>query len=555
VANATPGEGAPTGANPQTPGTAMDALLEVRGEVLALKIVRGTWYLDPDPGGGSWTQRLRDPRPAQQAAVTVDLGTSVKVVRDRALELNGAPLDLSQTVLHGVTDDEGRLELKLTGLPGVAIPTDGRFFKVIADGVSRDVTLPEKEGLTLWRALAADPKSRLIQEVPVDGKMLLDLADAALDEATSSADVEDADQALVGFAQLRKVLQPLQPNALPADLIARAGVLQRRLATRVAESQAEAQRLADETPEARSTRLAALRASRFALLGSTLAALKKKHPLPPATCPGGQALLRPFRSDGGWAIGAKECAADAAAALQTYQAGCAQGVPGDCFQLALATEHGVGIKLDIPASRSLYDQACKAGWPAACAREGAAEYACDEGDGEACLTAALGAERTFQLGTAFTRMLGMAEPFQGILDALTGFRAPGIYQLFAFDQQSCIRGDANGCNGLAFMLQNGLGTDNDPVRAAQLYAQACSAGVPQACSRLGTLYGLTGDLAYDAEIQAASCAAGAGCGCTGLAQLYLNGLGVTKDDTRGRDLLQKGCELGDDAACQQRARR
>jgi len=572
AARATLGHGAEDPGRPTNAGArdserladAYDVVPEVHGEVLAFRIVQRASPMEPVPGGTA--PRVRSSRPSSGAPVIMDLGSALKVVRDDALEPDGAPLDLRRTVLRGKTDDQGRVEFTLTGVPAVAIPKDGRSFTLTIDDVPQSIRLRTEDGMALWRAVAGNPRSRWALEAPVESKMLLDRADAALGDDADRGNLEDADRALQGFETVQEDVLLYAPYAARPDQMDRASGLRERLAARTAQIEAEGRRAADETPEARRQRLQARREKQEAKFRSTLQSIKQQGQMaPPALCVRGQVALRPFRADGGWAFGPKACADDAGAALAIYESGCDQGSLVDCYHLGLAYEHGHGTTRNARKAGALYSKACAGGWPAACAREGilgdgsSLDRACDEGDAEACLWAGLGSERAFRLTTAVAGATGRSDPFR---DPDRGSQTPapddssrtypaGIGELARFEQYSCLRSDANGCTGLAFMLQNALASEQDLAGAARLYAKACNAGLPHACSRLGNLYGLVGDFDYEAKVQAASCEAGAGWGCTVLAVLYTQGLGVPKDEVRARALYARGCDLDDDVACRE----
>jgi TPR repeat protein len=559
VAHAPPVTPAPVQRPPEpAPVLRSEATADVDGEAIILTIVRGVFFVERVPGSRVYNQGLRDPRPVAGAHVTIDLGGRLSVLRAHQVDVDGSPLGRDREVLHGETDEEGRVKFTLTNLPAIAIPTDGGSFAVNIDGEDRLSTLPGGKGMALWQAIAADPASRMAREIPADIKMLLDRADESISHGVDRDDLSDAEDALNEFAEVDRMVREHAAYAARAEDRTRAAALRVRLAARSAEIEAHERSIANETPEARKRRLKAEQGHEELTIRTTLQAIKQKgRALPAAPCPRGQVLLRPFRSDGAWTVGAKECAESPAAALATYEAACKQGSVSDCYHLGVAYVHGNGGERDVPKARSLFDQACTGGWAAECARGKSPSSACDDGDLEACLPLLLGsnADQTFRGLTALFRLGGGLGPFQGVLEELgrtDPIRSEGLFEVRRFAEISCFRGYAHGCNELGFMFQNALAWRRDLGGAARLYAKACSAGALQACSRLGSLYGVLGDFDYDAKIQNATCEAGAGWGCTALAALYQKGLGVPQDDGRAQALYEQGCLLDDGAACQVR---
>jgi hypothetical protein len=87
-------------------------------------------------------------------------------------------------------------------------------------------------------------------------------------------------------------------------------------------------------------------------------------------------------------------------------------------------------------------------------------------------------------------------------------------------QAACDKGDAKGCAGLGGLLRQGLkagAASDDGKRASQAFEKACATGEPTACTALG--------------------------------EMLYQGLGVPKDAAASIGHLEKGCEGGDPAGC------
>jgi len=118
----------------------------------------------------------------------------------------------------------------------------------------------------------------------------------------------------------------------------------------------------------------------------------------------------------------------------------------------------------------------------------------------------------------------------------------------------CEKDEADACNYLAWMYDEGEGVTKDRRRALGLYSKACSGGSGLACSMLGALYstgeGVAKDSARAAGFFTRACDLGeAMVGCNNLAEAYASGTGVAKDQRRAVSLLSKSCDAGAARAC------
>ena len=138
--------------------------------------------------------------------------------------------------------------------------------------------------------------------------------------------------------------------------------------------------------------------------------------------------------------------------------------------------------------------------------------------------------------------------------------------------KSCDGGTADGCNGLGVMFANGKGVAKDDSKAVPLYTKACDAGSADGCNNLGIMYQIGrglgpyfmqdchqsfgGDMcAYYKDFPEAvtlyskACDAGSADGCGNLGSMYLNGWGVTEDDSQALMLFSRACDTGSADGC------
>jgi hypothetical protein len=120
-------------------------------------------------------------------------------------------------------------------------------------------------------------------------------------------------------------------------------------------------------------------------------------------------------------------------------------------------------------------------------------------------------------------------------------------------QKSCDANSMRGCYGLATLYGNGQGVPTDYKRARQLLEKSCSGGDQKGCTGLGWMLqnGMGGEPDYDRALQLldTSCRSGEMMGCNNLAGLYGSGHGVPKDDAHARQLYKQACDGGEMKAC------
>jgi hypothetical protein len=120
-----------------------------------------------------------------------------------------------------------------------------------------------------------------------------------------------------------------------------------------------------------------------------------------------------------------------------------------------------------------------------------------------------------------------------------------------FDQ-ACSDGKADSCYHLGLIYDFGLGVTQEFSRASAFYTKSCNAGNGAACYHLGMLPqsqpGGCNSRAVMLNLSR-SCDMGIATSCSMVGYSYIHGCGVAKDTEKGRQLLSRGCSLGDHNAC------
>jgi TPR repeat protein len=231
-------------------------------------------------------------------------------------------------------------------------------------------------------------------------------------------------------------------------------------------------------------------------------------------------------------------------ATQLFRSGCDLGDADSCMFLAEAYRTGVGTRTDQQHAVDLYTRACSLGDPVACRSVGdlltmgvlgtvdgqsaGVWYAkgCEGGDAQACTAAGLWVERG---------------------DGMLPGHANGL-RLF---QQGCEGGHRRACGLLGERYLRGAdGAKKDLAAAYQWYARGCQPPEdPVACRELGAemLVGrwVPADRERGIALLDRSCYENDGAACGLLAQALLSQKGWTEALVAG----ERGCDLGDGAAC------
>ncbi len=234
-------------------------------------------------------------------------------------------------------------------------------------------------------------------------------------------------------------------------------------------------------------------------------------------------------------------------AAQLWRRACDAGYAPGCMFLAESYRNGEGLGVNSDKAFDLYVAACELGQPVACRSVGdlmilnvgsgftgddaGVWYAlgCDLGDGQGCTAAGLWFER---------------------VGPSTGPDPAKARALFA---AGCNRGHARGCTLLVIRHDKGLeGAKRDRDEATMWFAKGCTSSPidGEACRELGwTMYKAKGD---DTETVAGAllsldkaCYAGDSIGCRYLATAQQREGDLAEALMAG----QRGCDLGDGAAC------
>ncbi|MGI0440331.1 tetratricopeptide repeat protein [Helicobacter himalayensis] len=104
-------------------------------------------------------------------------------------------------------------------------------------------------------------------------------------------------------------------------------------------------------------------------------------------------------------------------------------------------------------------------------------------------------------------------------------------QLFA---QSCDNGDVSSCYELGILYSNGENIKQDYHKSVSYYESACNAGYLPACNNLGVLFfqglGVRQDYQRSLELYDMSCQRGNADACNNLGVMFENGYGIEKKD-------------------------
>jgi hypothetical protein len=128
-----------------------------------------------------------------------------------------------------------------------------------------------------------------------------------------------------------------------------------------------------------------------------------------------------------------------------------------------------------------------------------------------------------------------------------------MQSLIPYLTEACGRNEARACLRLSAAFADGIGIQQDRMRAAELDKKACDGGFLEGCFFLGVAYakgkGVVVDHGIAAVMYQKSCEGGYAAGCAKLSGLHAVGQGVSKDMNRALELSQKACSLGFVASC------
>ncbi len=132
---------------------------------------------------------------------------------------------------------------------------------------------------------------------------------------------------------------------------------------------------------------------------------------------------------------------------------------------------------------------------------------------------------------------------------------PEALDLFA---RNCDAGFGLSCSNLADRMRDMPPPADDPVRQVALNDRACALGDPFGCAAAGyareTGNGIATDLPGAFALYARACDEGEGYGCLAQGLMLAEGTGVAAADwAQAQQVLARGCTLGSDDACHERA--
>lgn len=121
-------------------------------------------------------------------------------------------------------------------------------------------------------------------------------------------------------------------------------------------------------------------------------------------------------------------------------------------------------------------------------------------------------------------------------------------------ERACDGGDGTACANWGLMLEQGLGTDADPVAALSLYRQACGMGLAQACASEGIMVAAGQGTSADPDTAAlrlgTACGDGVPRACAHLGRLVDAGTAKARDSRwTARRLYGRACDGGDAHGC------
>jgi hypothetical protein len=185
---------------------------------------------------------------------------------------------------------------------------------------------------------------------------------------------------------------------------------------------------------------------------------------------------------------------------------CEGGDAWSCTRVAARLERGDGVPRDEARAAALYEKACDAADPLACANLGRLHRL-----GRGGLPKDLARARLlFEKACNVDRDAGASDGARGCALLGEAYRdgAGGVSRddrrALGLFQDACGRGDPTGCKDLGGMHQYGRGgLARDEAEAAALYRRACDGGEVLGCNDLGVLVGAgRGGLARDERLAA-----------------------------------------------------
>ncbi|MBS2016068.1 MAG: SEL1-like repeat protein [Deltaproteobacteria bacterium] len=212
---------------------------------------------------------------------------------------------------------------------------------------------------------------------------------------------------------------------------------------------------------------------------------------------------------------------------------CEKGSLSSCAILGRSYAIGRGVPHDLSKAKTILTAACDKGSAQACGRLAEVHLA----EKELAKASAL-FEKACSAGwfTACETMGKMGVAFPGMAKV-------DVYAMF---KRSCAGGDAEGCWGLGSLFSAGLGVRKSDKEAFPYFRRACEGGAKLGCVSLAKLLdagvdGEPGDPAAAIKLLDSSCERAFYDACSALANYYLEGRGVAKDEAKAVSLLERAC--------------
>ncbi len=204
-----------------------------------------------------------------------------------------------------------------------------------------------------------------------------------------------------------------------------------------------------------------------------------------------------------------------------FRKGCEEGQAAGCLALGDLLEQGLGGGADASSALEMRRRGCAAGLPAACTLAGH-DSASAGAHGVAILDAACRA----------------GDP-EGCLAAGQEARALAIWDA---------RCELDGADACARLGMSRGGAVSASKREAAL-RKACQLGHGASCHAVGVSLLAAGDVAHANEMFALACDRQDASGCREVGQSHCLGRGMSRDASKGQEVLRRACDWGDKEAC------
>ena len=232
-------------------------------------------------------------------------------------------------------------------------------------------------------------------------------------------------------------------------------------------------------------------------------------------------------------------------AVAYYKAACMDGYAGACSDLGVFFSQGTGVSKDIELALALYTRACNGGDARGCSNLGEAYLA---GDGVPSDPNA--AVRLFERACQSDHAGGCENLSKAYDRGVAVPKDPAV--ALTLLERACTFGGMAACVEAGVRHDRGIDTAPDSKRAFSLLTRACAANEARGCANLGLMHlegrGTAKNEAKAAELFQRTCAESR-LGCDTLAEMYAKGMGVEKDLTTARGILDEACGDGDARSC------